>query len=131
MDTPPPTQPTRIEIEGFSGRLRRHSTELVRLATPIVISRSGFLFLVMADTVMTGRFDAEELAYLAIGLGLIMPMMITSLGMIMGTLVLTANAFGAGRADEEVRLSRRRRRAGLHEGVLVRARDAAHRTDKL
>ncbi|MGJ3259311.1 MAG: MATE family efflux transporter [Rhodospirillales bacterium] len=100
MDTPPPIQPTRIEIEGFSGRLRRHSTELVRLATPIVISRSGFLFLVMADTVMTGRFDAEELAYLAIGLGLIMPMMITSLGMIMGTLVLTANAFGGGRAAE-------------------------------
>ncbi|MBO6520422.1 MAG: MATE family efflux transporter [Rhodospirillales bacterium] len=77
--------------------MRRHSTELVRLAAPIVVSRSGFLLMVMADTVMTGRFDAAELAYLAIGLGLIMPMLVTSLGLIMGTLVLTANSFGAGR----------------------------------
>ena len=100
MNTPPSTQKTRIETEGISGRLRRHSTELLRLATPIVISRSGFLFLVMADTVMTGHFGAEELAYLAIGLGLIMPMMITSLGMIMGTLVLTANSYGAGKFSE-------------------------------
>ena len=95
---PPPT--TRIEIEGFPARLKRHSVELIRLGTPIVVSRSGFLFLVMADTVMTGHFSAEELAYLAIGLGLIMPMMITALGMIMGTLVLTANSFGAGRFQD-------------------------------
>ncbi|MEX0693438.1 MAG: MATE family efflux transporter [Rhodospirillales bacterium] len=95
---PPPT--TRIETEGLPARLRRHSVELIRLGAPIVVSRSGFLFLVMADTVMTGHYSAEELAYLAIGLGLIMPMMITALGMIMGTLVLTANSFGAGRPGD-------------------------------
>lgn len=100
MDTTKTKVKTRIDVEGLSGRLRRHGVELVRLAAPIVISRSGFLFLVMADTVMTGQFDAEELAYLAIGLGLIMPLMITSLGMIMGTLVLTANKFGAGQLTE-------------------------------
>lgn len=100
MDSPGTTPRTRIEVEGLSGRLRRHSTALVQLAAPIVVSRSGFLFLVMADTVMTGHFSAEELAYLAIGLGLIMPMMITSLGMIMGTLILTANSFGACKLHE-------------------------------
>lgn len=100
MNPLPSAHKTRVEIEGVTGRLRRHSSELLRLATPIVISRSGFLFLVMADTVMTGHFDAEELAYLAIGLGLIMPMMITSLGMIMGTLVLTANSYGAGKFSQ-------------------------------
>lgn len=100
MDNPQPAQSTRIETDGVYGRLRRHSSELVRLATPIVVSRSGFLLMIMADTVMTGRYDAAELAYLAIGLGLIMPMLVTSLGLIMGTLVLTANAFGAGRLVE-------------------------------
>jgi len=100
MDTIKPEPVTRIAIEGLSGRLRRHAIELIRLGTPIVVSRSGFLFLVMADTVMTGHFSAEELAYLAIGMGLIVPMMITSLGMIMGTLVLTANSFGAGRLTD-------------------------------
>ncbi len=100
MKSPAASHKTRIELEGISGRLRRHSSELLRLATPIVISRSGFLLLVMADTVMTGHFSAEELAYLAIGLGLIMPMMITSLGLIMGTLVLTANSYGAGKFSQ-------------------------------
>jgi len=117
MDADKPEVRTRIEIEGFSGRLRRHSSELVRLAAPIVVSRSGFLFLVMADTVMTGHFDAEELAYLAIGLGLIMPMMITALGMIMGTLVLTANSYGAGRLKECGPVWRRSVRYALLLGV--------------
>lgn len=95
------TEPvTRLAVEGVPARLRRHTTELIRLATPIIVSRSGFLLLVMADTIMTGHFSAQELAYLSIGLGLIMPMMITSLGLIMGTLVLTANAFGAGKFKE-------------------------------
>ena len=87
---------TRLKTEGLKARLRRHVSELVRLAAPIVVSRSGFLLLVMADTVMTGHYAASELAYLAIGFGLVMPLMITSLGIIMGTLVLAANAYGAG-----------------------------------
>lgn len=91
---------TRIATEGVKGRLRRHTTELARLATPIVISRSGFLFLIMADTIMTGHYSAAELAYLTIGMGMIMPLAIASLGMIMGTLVLTANAYGGGRLTE-------------------------------
>lgn len=70
---------------------------MLRLAGPIVVSRSGFLVLVMADTIMTGRYDSDQLAYLVIALGLIMPLMITSLGLIMGTLVLSANEYGAGR----------------------------------
>ena len=96
MERSVPPIKTRLATEGIRGRLKRHSGELVRLAAPIVVSRSGFLFLVMADTIMTGDYDAEELAYLAIGVGLVMPMMITSLGMIMGTLVLSANAYVAG-----------------------------------
>jgi len=100
MERSVPPIKTRLATEGIRGRLKRHSGELVRLAAPIVVSRSGFLFLVMADTIMTGDYDAEELAYLAIGVGLVMPMMITSLGMIMGTLVLSANAYGRGHSEE-------------------------------
>ncbi len=87
-------------VENRGARIKRHTSELVRLASPIVVSRSGFLLLVMADVVMIGRFSAEQLAYLSIALGLIMPLMITSLGLIMGTLVLSANEFGAGRLRE-------------------------------
>ena len=100
MNSTSPEPVTRLAIEGVRGRLKRHTSELIRLSAPIVVSRSGFLLLIMADTVMTGHFSSLELAYLAIGLGLIMPMMITSLGMIMGALVLTANAYGGERFTE-------------------------------
>ncbi len=91
------TTERKYETEGASARVKRHTVEMLRLATPIVVSRSGFLVLVMADTVMTGQHSSDQLAYLAIALGLVMPLMITSLGLIMGTLVLSANEFGAGR----------------------------------
>lgn len=91
------TPESRIESEGLKNRIIRHTSELIRLSGPIVVSRSGFLLLAMADTVMTGQYDTEELAYLAIGMGVLIPLLITAIGMIMGTLVLTANAFGAER----------------------------------
>lgn len=107
MANPNPSHESRIESEGLRNRVIRHTSELVRLAGPIVVSRSGFLFLALADTVMTGRYKTEELAYLSIGMGVIMPLLITAIGMIMGTLVLTANAFGAGQHEECGRVWRR------------------------
>lgn len=96
MDTQDTQTMTRVATDGIRRRSLRHLSELIRLAGPIVVSRSGFLMLVMVDTIMTGRFATQELAFLAIGLGVFMPLMIVTLGMVMGTLVLTANAHGAG-----------------------------------
>lgn len=100
MSVDPNYTENRVAVEGVKGRISRHTSELVRLAGPIVISRSGFLFLALADTVMTGRYNTSELAYLSIGMGVVMPLLITAIGMIMGTLVLTANAFGGERYHE-------------------------------
>lgn len=86
--------PVAPDESWLAARLRRHASELVRLAAPIVASRTGFLLLVMADTVMVGRYSPQELAYQAMGLTPFMPMLITSLGLIMGTLVMTAHAVG-------------------------------------
>ncbi len=76
-------------------RLRRHLGELVRLASPIVISRLGILLIVTADVAMVGRVSVHELAIQALGMATIIPLMLASIGMVMGTLVVTANAFGA------------------------------------
>ena len=76
-------------------RIWCHLRALIRLAGPIVISRAGILVMAMADTAMVGRFDTKELAYMAIGGALIIPIMLVSMGMSMGTLVLTSNSFGA------------------------------------
>ena len=48
------------------------------------------------DMLMVGRYDSKEMAYLSIGSSLIMPIVVIGLGLLTGTLVLTANRFGAG-----------------------------------
>lgn len=70
--------------------------ELIRLARPIVVARSGIIMLTMVDMIMVGHFDPTELAYQAIGLSLFMPMVVIGMGLLTGTLVLCANCYGAG-----------------------------------
>ncbi|MBL8659032.1 MAG: MATE family efflux transporter [Rhodospirillales bacterium] len=48
------------------------------------------------DTVMVGRHSAEQLAYLGIGLAPITVLILVFVGLLMGTLVVTAATFGAG-----------------------------------
>jgi len=81
-------------------RLRSHVGELIRLAVPIVVARLGILTMVLADTVMVGRFSSAELAYQSIGQVLVNPIMITAVGLLMGTMVMTAQAFGGGDRPE-------------------------------
>ncbi len=76
-------------------RIQRHSSELIRLAVPIVVSRAGILIMATVDTAMVGRYDTTELAYMSIGGALIIPIMLIFMGMTLGTLVLTSASFGA------------------------------------
>ncbi len=57
------------------------------------------MVMALVDTVMVGRFAVDELAFLGIGLAPIVPLMLAMIGLMMGTLVLTAAAFGAGRVQ--------------------------------
>ncbi len=52
------------------------------------------------DMIMVGHFSSKELAFLSIGNSLIMPMVVIGLGLLTGTLVLSANKYGAGAADQ-------------------------------
>lgn len=84
----------------FFSRLKTHVFDLARLATPVVAARSGVMVMALVDTVMVGRYSARELAYLGIGLAPVIPLLLTMLGLVMGTLVLTASAFGGGRYQD-------------------------------
>ncbi|MAH84286.1 MAG: hypothetical protein CBB68_08055 [Rhodospirillaceae bacterium TMED8] len=88
-------------------QLIQHVSEMLRLAPAIVLARSGMVLIIIVDTVMLGRFNAYELGYMAIGLSLVQPLVVTSLGLIMGTLVLSAHSFGAGDYFECGRVWRR------------------------
>lgn len=74
--------------------LCRHTSELLRLAVPIVFARSGIMLMTTVDIVMLGHFSSQELAYQSIGLSLVMPMVVIGMGLLSGTLVMCANRFG-------------------------------------
>ncbi|HSO41443.1 MAG TPA: MATE family efflux transporter [Rhodospirillales bacterium] len=62
----------------------------------MVVARSGIMVMGLVDTVMVGRYAAEELAYLGIALAPITVLLLILTGLLMGTLVVTAAAFGSG-----------------------------------
>lgn len=84
-------------MTGSSGTaFKRHVADLLRLAVPVIVARAGLITMAIADTVMVGRFSVEELAYLTIGLAPITTLIVTMTGLVLGTLVVTAAAYGAG-----------------------------------
>ncbi|WP_366654715.1 MATE family efflux transporter [Fodinicurvata sp. EGI_FJ10296] len=100
MSTPPATGPETGTLGWAVARIRRHLSELIRLAFPVMVARVGVLSMALVDTVMVGRFSSEELAYQSIGLAPINALYVGSLGLLMGTLVVAANAMGRGRPEE-------------------------------
>ena len=52
--------------------------------------------LIAVDTAMTGQYNTTELAYYALAQAPQMPMVLFGIGMMMGTMVFTARAMGAG-----------------------------------
>src|SRR5919199_471317 len=81
-------------------RLARELGELARLAAPMVVARAGSMAMAFVDTIMVGRFAARELAYQSIANALMGPLIMAAIGLLLGTTVMTARAFGAGRHAE-------------------------------
>ncbi|SLN22022.1 MATE family efflux transporter [Oceanibacterium hippocampi] len=75
--------------------LAEHLGRTARLAAPVVVSRMGMLVLVSVDTMMTGLHASNELAYLALGSAPMVMLLLLGVGMLMGTAVMTAQAWGA------------------------------------
>ena len=76
-------------------RLRRHVDQIMRLAWPTMISRLGIMLLAMTDTIMVGRFSTDHLAYLSLGSSsIVMLILMVAIGLLIGTLVFAADAYG-------------------------------------
>ncbi len=74
-----------------------HVRELLRLAVPTVVTRSGALVMLMVDIAMLGHASSRELAFYSLAMGPVSTLLLTSLGLLMGTLVVTSQLHGAGR----------------------------------
>ncbi|MBL4803090.1 MAG: MATE family efflux transporter [Emcibacter sp.] len=83
-------------VAWLRSRMKRQFSELVRLSLPIVLQRLGIMTMGIVDTMMVGRYSAQELAYQSIGYVPVATVIVISLGLMMGTMVLTSNAYGAG-----------------------------------
>ena len=81
-------------------RIKRHVSELVRLAGPVVVARAGFMTMALVDTLMVGRYSTQDLGYQGLGLAPSGFLIVTGFGLIMGTLVLSSKAYGAGDYQE-------------------------------
>ncbi len=71
-----------------------------RLALPVMVARAGFLVLIAVDLAMSGHAGAVEIAYHGLAVALQVPMMLVGIGIVAGTVVMTAQAEGAGTPSE-------------------------------
>jgi MATE family multidrug resistance protein len=80
--------------------VREHVLRTLRLAGPVMLARAGLLVMISVDTIMCGRVAAEELAYYGIALSPHLGFVLVGIGLLMGTVVVTAQTDGAGRPAE-------------------------------
>ncbi|MGF7178268.1 MATE family efflux transporter [Azospirillum doebereinerae] len=101
-----------------SDRLRAHVGELLRLAAPVIVSRAGLMVMMAVDTAIVGRYAAQELAYYGLAHLPANIMVGTGVGLLMGTVMITAHALGSGNEAECGRSWRRSIPYALLLGVL-------------
>lgn len=96
-----------LDGAGLSARLARHWGALFRLAWPVMLSRAGILTLSLADIIMVGRLASGDLAHLAMGYAVFVPIMVSAIGTLVGIVAVTARHAGAGNGFEAAATFRR------------------------
>ena len=91
---------TADEPEWLRERVKRHVSELIRLAGPVILSRAGILLISTADLMMLGRISTQATAFYAQALIPFIVLMVTGIGLMFGTLVASSHAFGRGDLKE-------------------------------
>jgi MATE family multidrug resistance protein len=84
------------QAELLPDRIRRHVSDLVRLAIPVIIARAGIIVMALTDTLIVGRYSAQELAYLGMGHSPIAVLLGVQVGLLLGVVVVTAQTVGRG-----------------------------------
>lgn len=93
--------------------------DLLRLSTPIAVSRAAFLTMLLTDTIILGRNAAEEVPYILIAWFPISIVVGLSMGLLLGVSVLTAELAGKGDAANSGRIFRRGFLIALGCGVVA------------
>lgn len=84
----------------FKLKILRCFRETLKLAIPVVIARTGSVGMNLVDTIMVGHYGTQDLAYQSIANTIAVLLLVIGVGLIQGTIVMTANAFGQGKFYE-------------------------------
>ena len=68
----------------------------MRLAVPVMLARLGVLTIITMDTAMSGHASGDDLAWYSVAIAPQIPLLLVGIGLLMGTVVMTAQAVGAG-----------------------------------
>ena len=80
----------------MSLNLSHHLGELMRLAVPVIVARTGIMTMTLVDVAFLGHAGADQVAYMAIAGVVIGTLIVASIGLMVGTMVEVAQAYGAG-----------------------------------
>ncbi len=80
--------------------LKKESSELLKMASPIIISQLAQMSMGAIDTVMAGNLSTNALASISIASNLLMPLLVFFMGLFMALNPLVAQANGAKRYNK-------------------------------
>jgi MATE family multidrug resistance protein len=80
--------------------LKAETRELMSLAAPLFIAQLAQMGTGVVDTIMAGRYGSVDLAAIAIGFNLWLPIYLVSLGIMLAVSSIVAQHYGAGRIEE-------------------------------
>jgi MATE family multidrug resistance protein len=69
---------------------------LMRLAGPVVVARLGVMAMGATDTIVVGRYSADQLSFLALGWAASSPVLGSAMGLLSGVQVMASRALGEG-----------------------------------
>jgi MATE family multidrug resistance protein len=85
----------RRRIQDYAGECRA----LLALTWPILIAQVAQVGTGVVDTIMAGRYNANDLAAIAIGYNIWLPLYLVFTGVMLGATIIIAQDFGAGRVQ--------------------------------
>ncbi len=84
----------------FATRIRGEAVALLMLGGPLIAAQLAQISMGFVDTVMAGHLSPQDLAAVAVGGSLWMPVVVFGMGVMMSVSPMVAQAFGARRFDE-------------------------------
>ncbi len=89
-----------LDTESTTGTYRRESAALFRIAGPMFVAQMAQMGTGVVDTIMAGNYSAVDLAAIAIGYNIWLPIYLLFIGVMLGTTAIVAQDFGAGRIEQ-------------------------------